>query len=183
MDYLYHYYEKSFGPFRNLSDLSIEEAQSILDRIKKENTTFAAHRFDGYLQRRQELEQMAKGILISKGGKPQRLVPHYMVVGECDWLKTWYTDGDFVRIPLSEFDISTLSFCYGDMFPTFSPRVTDGREYRGQVYTYNEIQEVIKKYGLPQCWNRDGQHGPERYVEVHVWNDEPIVNYLPKCTP
>lgn len=176
--YLYHYYEKSRGPFQNLSDLSIAEAQSILNGIKSVNKTFAAHRYDGYLERRQELEQLVRGLFIEKGGRPQRMVPHYMVVGECPWLKTWYQEGAYVKIPLSEFDLRTVSFTYGDMFPTFSPRVTDGREYRGRIYTYEEILEVIGRVGLPQDWNADGQHGPERYVEAHVWSDEPIARYV-----
>lgn len=32
--YLYHYFDKTTGPFRNLSDLSIEQAKSVLDTIK-----------------------------------------------------------------------------------------------------------------------------------------------------
>ena len=33
---LYHYYDKKIGPFKNLSDLSIEEANRILLTIKSE---------------------------------------------------------------------------------------------------------------------------------------------------
>ena len=36
----------------------------------------------------------------------------------------------------------------------------------------------IEKYGLPQDWNDDGAHGPERYIEVHVWSDDVIGRYL-----
>ncbi len=175
--YLYHYYEKEIGPFRNLSDLSLEEAKEKLHKIKQENTTFAAQRFDGYLERRVELEQLARELFIQKGGKPIRTVPHYMVIEDCDWLCDWYKEGQFVKIPLSEFDTNTVSFSYGDMFPTFSPRVTDNKEYRRQIYTYHEILGVIDRYGLPQVWNKDGQFGPERYIEVQVWSDDPISKY------
>ena len=44
-----------------------------------------------------------------------------------------------------------------------------------KLYTYNEIIEIIKKYGLPQDWNPDGLFGPERYVEAHVWSDRGII--------
>ena len=177
-EYLYHYYEKRRGPFRNLSDLPLIEAQTVLDKIKAENRVMAAHRYVGYLERRQELEQIAREILITKGGKPVRQVPHYMVVGECAWLQTWYEEGDYVKIPLAAFDPETISFSYGDLFPTFSPRVTDQKEYRRQVYTLPEIIGLIEKYGLPQDWNKDGEYGPERYIEVQVWADEPLKVYL-----
>lgn len=61
--------------------------------------------------------------------------------------------------------------------PTFSDRVNDGKEYRKKLYTYEEILQVIDKYGLPQDWNDDGKYGPERYIEVHVWSDNVINRY------
>ena len=64
LEYLYHYYEKRNGPFRNLSDLPLVEAQKVLDKIKTENQVMAAHRFPGYLERRKELEQIARGLFV-----------------------------------------------------------------------------------------------------------------------
>ena len=64
--------------------------------------------------------------------------------------------------------------------PTFSPTINDGREYRHQIYTYEEILEMIEKYGLPQEWNADGSYGPERYIEVQVWSDWPVDQYRTK---
>lgn len=177
-DFLYHYYERRRGPFRNLSDLPLADAQGVLDEIKAENQLMAAHRYPGYLERRRELEQLARSIFIAKGGRPVRQVPHYMVVGHCPWLLTWYHEAEYVRLPPTAFSAETTSFTYGDLFPTFSPRVTDQREYRKQVYTLPEILELVRRYGLPQDWNADGQHGPERYIEVQVWDDQPISAYL-----
>ncbi len=37
-----------------------------MNEIKKSNTTFAAQRYDGYLERRFELEQTARNIFIRK---------------------------------------------------------------------------------------------------------------------
>lgn len=174
IQYLYHYFEKSKGPFLNLSDLCINEAQEVMDKIKENNSLMASHRYDGYLERRKELEQIARNIFISKGGKPKRKVPHYMVVEKCNWLNTWYTEGTYVKIPISSFDPDIISFSYGDMFPTFSDRVKDSKEYRKKIYTLDEIKELIAKYGLPQAWNEDGKFGPERYIEVQVWDDVTI---------
>ena len=56
--------------------------------------------------------------------------------------------------------------------------MNDGKEYRKQIYTYEEILGVIEKYGMPQDWNDDGSHGPERYIEAHVWTNEPIASYI-----
>ncbi len=101
-----------------------------------------------------------------------------MVIEKCDWLASWYEKSAFIRIPIGEFDLSTLSFTYGDSHPTFSSRINDGKEYRKKLYLYDEILEIIKKYGLPQEWNKDGEFGPERYIEVHIWSDRTIKRYL-----
>ena len=79
---------------------------------------------------------------------------------------------------MEEFDKRTLSFTYGDSMPAFSPLINDGKEYRKKLYTYEEILDIIHRYGLPQDWNDDGHRGPERYIEVHVWSDETIGRYL-----
>lgn len=168
---LYHYFDRRLGPFVNLSDLPHAEAERVQAEIVRAGRGFASQRQPEYLARRREVEGIVRGLFIEKGGKPQRTAPHYMVWGACPWLESWYEQPGFVAIPLAEFDPLTVSFTYGDSFPTFSPRVQDGREYRNKVYLLEEAVDVIARYGLPQDWNADGAHGPERYVEAHVWSD------------
>jgi len=170
---LYHYYERARGPLKNLSDLEPEAAQRLLDGIRAENRVFAAHRYDGYLARRRELEHLARNLFLEKGGRPLREAPHYFVVERCEWLETWYQDAAWIALPVDALPEGAVSFTYGDMFPTFSPRVQDGREYRNKVYTLREIRALIDRYGLPQRWNPSGASGPERYVEAQVWWDPP----------
>ncbi len=177
---LYHYFERSGGPLRNLSDLPPEEARRVLDGIRAAGSGFAASRAEGYLSRRLELEKTVRAMFISKGGAPRRKAPHYFVVERCPWLETWYSDAAHIALAIGALDPSAVSFTYGDMFPTFSPRVADGREYRGQVYTHAEILPLIEKYGLPQRWNPDGARGPERYIEAQVWCDLPPELLMPE---
>lgn len=176
--YLYHFFEKTTGPFRNLSDLSVEEAWDVVNRVRVERPgSQCAQRHDKYVEYRRNCERILREEFTKKGGKMDRNVPHYMVVEFSPWLSTWYEDCDYIRIPIEEFDLATLSFTYGDSMPTFSPTVQDGKEYRHKLYTYEEILKVIEKYGLPQDWNDDGKYGPERYIEVHVWSDETVKKY------
>ncbi len=123
-------------------------------------------------------EKILREEFIKKGGYVERKAPHYMVVEHSPWLSTWYENVAYIKIPIEEFDVNTLSFTYGDSHPTFSPLINDGKEYRRKLYTYEEILAIIEKYGLPQDWNNDGKFGPERYVEVHIWSDETIKNYI-----
>jgi len=173
---LYHYYHRDIGPFKNLSKLTIEEAEEISDRIRLEGTTFASKRSNDYMAIRRSLEIKAREQFISKGGRPKNSFPHYMTLGACDWLETWYKKPDVIVIPWDEFLEESISFTYGDLFPTM--RYHDEKPYRRQVYTKEEIKCLINQYGLPQDWNKMGDKGPERYIEVQVWDEDVISKYL-----
>ena len=176
-DYLSHYYEASDGPLRNLSDLTEEQAEAILQEIRRAGDRFASQRKEDYLSVRRGLEEQVRELFIQKGGRPKRRRPHYFVLGECPWLKSWYVNGCELQIPLANFRPEVVSFTYGDTFPAM--RFMDGKPYRGQVYTLAEIPALVAQYGLPQVWNGEGKLGPERYIEAQVWDDEPLRDYLP----
>ena len=177
--FLYHYYDAKIGPFKNISDLSVEDAKVLLNNIRNERPDCqCAKRQESYVEDRIYYENILRNEFLRKGGRIAREVPHYMVVEHSPWLSSWYKNSSYIKIPIEEFDLSTLSFTYGDSHPTFSSRVNDGKEYRKKLYTYDEILKIIEKYGLPQNWNDDGKYGPERYVEVHVWSDETIKRYM-----
>ena len=181
---LYHYYDRTVGPFRNLSDVSGEEAKEILVRIKEEKPlSQSAGRDALYVEHRRSCEEILRREFAVKGGRMERRAPHYLVVEHSPWLSTWFENGAFLRIPVEEFDRSTLSFTYGDSMPTFSPLINDGKEYRRKLYNYEEILDIIRRYGLPQDWNDDGHCGPERYIEAQVWSDEVIGRYLREGCP
>jgi len=176
-DFLSHYYEAARGPFANLSHLLPEEAERILADIRQAGNVFASQRPSGYLTIRRELEQLVRQRFMARGGQPRLVVPHYLIVGACPWLQTWYTDGRELRLPLANFDPASVSLTYGDTFPAM--RYQDGKPYRGQVYTLAELPELVRLYGLPQEWNPDGRFGPDRYIEAQVWDDEPLREFLP----
>ena len=98
---------------------------------------------------------------------------------DTDYLTLTFEHSTCIKIPVEEFDLKTISFTYGDAFPVFSDarHKMDDKEYRRKLYVYDEILELIAKYGLPQNWNDDGVHGPERYIEAHIWSDETIDRY------
>ena len=178
--FLYHYFDKTVGPFVNLSEIPIDEAKAIVNKIKEEKPNVqSAQRDSLYMERRHYYEDILRKEFKKKGGIIKRMAPHYMIVEHSPWLNTWFDNCDFIKIPIEEFDLQTVSFTYGDSHPTFSiyKRIDDWKEYRRKLYTYDEILEIINKYGLPQEWNNDGTYGPERYVEAHIWSDETINKY------
>ena len=147
-----------------------EEAESLLGKIRAERPDSLCAQRDGqYVEKRHSTEALLRREFAARGGIMEIESPHYMVVGFSPWLYSWYEQPAYIRIPAEEFDLRTVSFTYGDSMPTFSDRVNDGKEYR---------KKLIRKYGLPQDWNDDGKHGPERYIEAHVWSDRTVERYL-----
>ena len=175
-DFLTHYYEKSAGPFSNLSMLPLEQAEQILEGIRRDANRFASQRSHDYLKRRLELEDKIRKLFEAKGGQPKLRRPHYMILGACPWLKQWYVDGQELQIKLVSVRVSCVSFTYGDSFPAMNYK--DGKPYRGQVYIASELEELIKRHGLPQEWNSDGSGGPERYIEAQIWDNAPLQECL-----
>jgi hypothetical protein len=174
-DFLSHYYDAACGPFRNLSDLPLVEAERVQAELRERGGTFASQRNADYLSIRRMLEDRVREAFIEKGGKPERVRPHYLIVGSCPWVQTWYANGCELRIPLANFAPTIVSFTYGDTFPAM--RYQDGKPYRGQVYTLAELPDLVAEFGLPQEWNADGSGGPDRYIEAQVWSDTPLRPY------
>ena len=174
-DFLTHYYEADTGPFRSLSSLSQADAAALLARLRDDGV-FAGKRAADYLARRHRAEALVRAAFIAKGGRPARMHPHYMILGACPWVCTWYRDGRALCIPLDAFPAECVSFTYGDTFPALF--FDDGKSYRKQVYTLAELPDLVAQHGLPQEWNPDGRRGPDRYIEAQVWADGPVAVYL-----
>ena len=178
---LYHFYDRRTRPFQSLTQISEEDAKTVLDRIKAERpNSMCAQRNEDYIALRRRCEAILRCEFEKKGGVLEIESPHYMVVEFSPWLYSWYEESEYLKIHIDEFDLRTVSFTYGDSMPTFSDRCADGKEYRKKLYTYEEILEIIRKYGLPQDWNNDGKFGPERYIEAHVWSNKIIDRYRKK---
>ena len=99
-----------------------------------------------------------------------------MILGACDWVKSWYVAGCELCIPIANFAAEHVSFTYGDTFPAM--RYGDGKPTRGKVYTMAELPVLVAEFGLPQICNPDGKLGPDRYIEAQVWDDASLRAWL-----
>ena len=72
--------------------------------------------------------------------------------------------------------MSTVSFTYGDSMQHADQGPFNDKPYKNQVYTYDEILEIVKEYG----WiiKTDNWHwGIPCYIEAQLWSDIPIEKY------
>ncbi|MEL7001229.1 MAG: hypothetical protein AAFN93_00700 [Bacteroidota bacterium] len=181
-EYLYHYYELENGPFRNITRNKLERAKEIQNSI---SVGINSKRPPNYIELRFALEKRLKDAFTIKGGQPTRDDPFYFTLGECDWLKSMYSNPGVVKIPLANLDFKYLTFTYPDSMVSFQfgdePKLaTYRKEVNGKVFLFDEIEkEIISKYGIPsqEKWESDESMKYDRYIEAQLWDDAIIAEF------
>jgi len=184
--FLYHYYEKSIGPFKALTSLPYEKARDIL-YAKKAQGKFGNPDIEGFLKRRYDSDRRLYDAFVLRGGKPKNTFPIYMTLGAHPQWESAYDEAAFIKIPLKEFQKDSVSFTYGDSFAIFNPRLFGEEAYWNKIYFADEIADVIDRYGFPPYVEYDFKKGiyPKdkpinhhlKYVEAHVWDDDVLKRF------
>lgn len=176
---LTHYYHKDDYPFQSLLCLSEEEALRAISNLDH-RTGLVYRRFKdpiGYLKRRQATESWLRYEFIRKGGKPASTYPHYFVVEQATWIEEGY-DGQSnkLQVPISTFNPELVSFTYPDSMVSYwllsqADKVYYHPEYHGQVFLFDEIIEIIGKFGIPnEEWRTEETRKYDLFIEAQVWN-------------
>ncbi len=188
-DYITHYYSKGIELFKNICSYPDQVAEQYLETLKESGKRAWLH--PGYLEERRRVEAWLHSDFVKKGKKPYLKSPLYFVLGEND--DFFQKNGFFsdvnpakLQLPLSLFSSDMISFTYPDSMPSLAI-ATDitGRSdpYRkpihGQVFTTEEITEVIQEYGMPgDKWKTEKHWRYDRFIEAQVWDDRPIWDFL-----
>jgi hypothetical protein len=142
-----------------------------------------------YMAFRHDTEKRLRELFISAGGKPERLVPHYFVLGESLWFSGLYPETKYVTLPIDKLSPLTVSFTYPDSGIAMGMGTKYGlppepvRPYHNRVYRISELDEVVTTYGLPDASPDEGYENYhhkkfEKYIEVQLWTDDPIRQFL-----
>ncbi|MEL6558447.1 MAG: hypothetical protein AAFQ94_09700 [Bacteroidota bacterium] len=184
-EFLYHYYELKNGPFRNITEQGPEKGKEIQQNITE---GFNSNRPPNYIELRFALEARIKKQFINKGGIATRNDPFYFTLGECKWAESWYVNPGVIKIPIAKFNPKHISFTYPDSMVSFQfhdePKLATYRKnVNGKIYLLNEIKkEIIDVYGIPsqEKWESEEAMKYDRYIEVQVWDDRVINEFLSK---
>ena len=181
-DFLIRYYQKGEYPFMSLNDLPLEEANRIKTEYCRKNNIGDFYAQDDYLMHRREIENWIYNELIRLGGNPVNNVPVYMVLGESpggkyDIRAEIQQNAEEIRIPVSEIDLSAVSFTFPDSMYEFivddeGNLLSAGRTNTPQVYTFRDLPSVVAKYRVYEDYRFN--------IEAQVWNREMLHQYIPK---
>ena len=185
--HLYHYYEKGQPPFRSISALPFDEAEKVLNELREKNENLVHPNIKWFLEWRYNMDKTIRDKFIEIGGKLVRTAPVFCSLGANKGISTWFENTAFIKIPINEFNLDTVSFTYGDTLAVFNPKLYTGEEWWGKVYRYDDMLKLIDKYGYPEDCEYDGIKGilPKdkplghylKYIEAHVWSDEVLDRY------
>ena len=174
-----HNYDPDGVFLGNLCDLPRAQAEAVLQRIRESGRRIIR---PDYLEKRHRTEEWLIGARRMLLGETSRKRPIYFFLGD-------FADGrDLSRpcslaMPLAAFRPEVVTFTYPDSMTSFSSLSEIGADGRrkfpyGQVFTFSQIVSVIDEFGLPgERADRTLAHH-ERYIELQVWDDQPIVNFL-----
>lgn len=184
--YANHYYDPDVGPFPCLSELSDFECNRA---IHESNAKFTRGErkwyFDeSYMPTRKRLEFKMREIFVNKGGRAPRSTPYYFWWGGDGYREMMGVDHfKKVSIKISALPPDVISFTYPDSFGSmaFAEDPVYAKHYHGKVFTYDEIHKLFEKEQFPYGgWEGNDKFRVLKYVEIQLWSDEPVKEYLSK---
>ncbi|MEM1158421.1 MAG: hypothetical protein AAF649_05355 [Verrucomicrobiota bacterium] len=186
LDYITHYFERDYGPYLNMCDLSASEIQELADREK--GTAVGYNRFDigeDFIRWRKEADDLLIRSYIKKFGFAPAGRPFFSLLGTFDKTCGLYRNPEKIELPVSDFEESELTFMYPDHAHLIGyyesdapslfynlPKNWEQKEYFGKLFTYSELLKALETMGISDMIERhrnaDGWAGC--YVEAHIWN-------------
>ncbi len=179
-DVVTHNYDPRGVLLGSLCDLHPVEADRVLDRIRISGRRQIKQ---NYLRRRLETEAWLITERRRLLGSTRRERPIYFFLGN-------FADGKdpsrpcSLVMPLQALPKDVVTFTYPDSMASLPIGTLDGhrderRPYHGRVFLFDEIKEVIAKFGMPDAsWAEDRRRRFDRFVEVQVWDERPIIDFL-----
>ena len=179
-----HYYRADRPPFRNLSEVDNDDEVTVLAGLAEGSRRRFGPR---YLSLRRATEDKARKLFVAGGGRPERRHPHYFVLGESLWFAGLYDHPREIRIPLDQLPDASTSFTWVDSITALGL----GRElgvpqpdepWKQQVYGIDKLDvagaEATASSADPADYEGHQWRLVDQYVEVQLWSDEPVRQYL-----
>jgi hypothetical protein len=175
-----HNYDPRRGALQNLCNLPRADAEVLLSEIRLSGRLGIK---SNYLERRLETERWLLNERTRKLGAPRLRHPLYFFLGN-------FADGlDPSRpaslvMPLAVLPPDTVTFTYPDSMAGLpldkeTGKVCERMPYHGQVFTLAEVKHVVATFGMSgERWKTDPSMRYDRFIEVQVWDDRPVRNYL-----
>jgi hypothetical protein len=188
-DTLYHYYEKTRLPFLSISELDPEKFSGLMDEFAAldilDNRFDEKWKRDFYLEFRPYVEKVIHDRFTEKGGRPLLKTPRYMTLGPATWFLDWYENPEAISIHLSSIPLDKVSFTFPDSMMSYliaedryEPFAKYKMPYHGEVFTLDEIKDVIDEHGMPDEEDPNNIEHGNRIIEAQLWDLEILKEFV-----
>jgi len=178
-----HYYRGDRRPFQSLSEVVDGDTERVLAGLSSGSRRRFGPR---YMRLRRATEARARELFVAAGGQPSRAHPHYFVLGRSAWFAGLYDDPREVRLPLSQLPAEATSFTWTDSMtalglgldlgvPLPSESWKRGLHRLDQLDAERALDAVAPE---PDSYEGHQTRPVEHYVEVQLWSDQPVAEYL-----
>jgi hypothetical protein len=140
------------------------------------------------MELRRLTESRLRDLFIQEGGAPERMSPHYFVLGACEWYRALNPEMSELVLPLSALPATVTSVTYPDSFTAMGlggqcGLARDSRPYHDRVFRMEQLADLVATYGVPlgevdEAYEGYHRRQFEKYIEVQVWSDEPVRSFL-----
>lgn len=164
--FVYHYFFRQKDPFLTCMELEDFSVAKLVD-LKLPMQGYDAH----YYEKRLCREEKCRELFISKGGNPKTKYPYYFTLGcQDDLFFRQRHHINSVAIPLSELPLNRVSFTIGDSIGIPFEKLENS------LLTYDEL--IANGAHISERLN--SVESGDKYIEVQLWDDEPIKKYRPQ---
>lgn len=183
--YITHYFEKDYGPFLNVCDLSESSLAILIEKEKDAPTEF--NRFaigSDFFAFRRTADDLLIRLYTEKFGRKPEGRPYYATLGTFDRTLNMFRSGEKIALPISDFELGEITFMYPDhahlvsLFDVPVPRYGyqlpeeyQSKRFFGRIFTHQELvdeyEELAIQKEIESCHSKDWWAGS--YVEAHIW--------------
>ena len=164
---LTHYYYKDTEPLKNIMLLPEEEAFKKAAELAAEHPeTKSFYRFAdfvNYYPRRKAADEWLYNHFKALGGKPELKHPYSFVLFENAYLKEWFSNGESVKVLLSDIPEEQVSFTLGDSCAVYEREGDIALRTKKMLFEeINAFEGTVEEYAK----FIEEKH---YYIEVQVW--------------
>ncbi len=167
--YLVNYRHKDSMPCKSITELPLEAAKKLAEKLHADGSCRAHRRFgasfERYYEDRCKAEQRMRELFRKLGGVPERSHPLYFSVQPSEMLAENYGEYCAIKIDLDVVADGDISFTFGDSMALYYS------EKLHQVYTKNDLLEQLELYDNDVNKLLEQNKEQSSFIEAQLWND------------
>ena len=172
--YLVNYRHKESEACKSITELSLEEAKKLAEKLHADSSCRAHRRFgasfERYYEDRCKAEEWMYDAFCKQGGTPEKKHPLYFTVQPSEVLSENYGEHCTIQIDLDEIADGDISFTLGDSMALYYT------EKLCQMYTKNDLLKQLELYDNDVNKLLEQNKEQSAFIEAQLWNDRYLKN-------